>query len=96
MLVRPGRQFLDEITSEDMITERNYGSVSRVFIVSKEDRSLMADFEYWMTERSPGVEVKEIEGADHMVMLSKPKELCNLLLEIAKKYCIMCTWADNN
>ncbi|XP_008800037.2 probable esterase PIR7A [Phoenix dactylifera] len=86
MLVRPGRQFLDEITREDMITEKNYGSVSRVFIVSKEDGSLMPDFQYWMTERSPGVEVKEIEGADHMVMLSKAKELCNVLLGIAKKY----------
>lgn len=86
MLVRPGRQFLDDITSEDLITEKNYSSVRRVFIVSKEDQSLMMDFQLWMAEKSPGVEVKEIEGADHMVMLSKPKDLCNLLLEIAGKY----------
>lgn len=82
LLVRPGRQFLDEITSDDMIAEKNYGSVSRVFIVSKEDRSLMADFQYWMTERSPGVEVKDIEGADHMVMRSPSRD--------CEEYLILC------
>jgi hypothetical protein len=31
-------------------------------------------------------EVKLINGADHMAMLSKPQELCLSLVEIAHKY----------
>ncbi|XP_073104674.1 norfluorocurarine synthase 2 [Elaeis guineensis] len=86
MLVRPGSLFLDHITKEAMITEENFGSLSRVYIVCKEDKSMIEDFQRWMIERSPGTEVKEIEGADHMVMLSKTKELYSLLLDIAKEH----------
>nr|XP_010921788.1 probable esterase PIR7A isoform X1 [Elaeis guineensis] len=86
MLVRPGIWLQDDPTSGDMVTKENYGSVSRVFISCKEDLCLEEDFQHWMIAESPGVEVKEIEAADHMVMLSKPKELCNLLLEIANNY----------
>ncbi|KAG1338662.1 Esterase PIR7B [Cocos nucifera] len=86
MLVRPGIRFQDDPTSGYMVTKENYGSVSRVFIMCKEDLCLGEDFRRWMIAESPGVEVKEMEAADHMVMLSKPKELCNLLLEIANKY----------
>ncbi|XP_010921789.2 esterase PIR7B isoform X2 [Elaeis guineensis] len=84
--VRPGIWLQDDPTSGDMVTKENYGSVSRVFISCKEDLCLEEDFQHWMIAESPGVEVKEIEAADHMVMLSKPKELCNLLLEIANNY----------
>ncbi|GMP28137.1 hypothetical protein CsSME_00003813 [Camellia sinensis var. sinensis] len=31
-------------------------------------------------------EVKEIKGADHMAMFSKPREPCCCLLEIANKH----------
>lgn len=86
MLVRPGNLFLDHLTKEVMITEENFGSLSRVYIVCKEDKSMTEDFQRWMIGRSSGTEVKEIEGADHMVMLSKSKELYNLLLDIAKEH----------
>nr|XP_029120776.1 esterase PIR7B-like isoform X2 [Elaeis guineensis] len=86
MLVRPGIRLQDDPTSGDMVTKENYGSVSRVFILCKEDLCLEENFQRSIIAESPGVEVKEIEAADHMVMLSKPKELCNLLLEIANKY----------
>ncbi|KAG1338660.1 esterase PIR7B-like [Cocos nucifera] len=86
MLVRPGIRLQDDPTGGDTVTKENYGSVSRVFIVCKEDLCIEEDFQRWMIAESPGVEVKEMEAADHMVMLSKPKELCNLLLEIANKY----------
>ena len=86
MLVRPGNLFLDHITKEVMITEENFGSLSRAYIVCKEDKSIAVDFQRWMIERSPGVEVKEIEGADHMVMLSKTKELYSILQDIAREH----------
>lgn len=87
MLVRPGSQLQEDPTGTgDMVTKDRYGSVSRVFILCKGDLCLEEDFQRWMIAESPGVEVKEIEAADHMVMLSKPEELCNLLLDISSKY----------
>lgn len=83
MLVRPGRCFPNDPESENMVTEHNYGSINRAFVVCKEDKAIEEEFQRWMIEQSPGIEVKEIEGADHMVMLSKPQELC---LEIGEKY----------
>ncbi|XP_050291595.1 methyl jasmonate esterase 1-like isoform X2 [Quercus robur] len=44
------------------------------------------DFQRWMIENNPADEVKVITGSDHMVMFSKPKELCSCLQEIAEKY----------
>nr|XP_023926575.1 polyneuridine-aldehyde esterase-like isoform X1 [Quercus suber]XP_023926576.1 polyneuridine-aldehyde esterase-like isoform X1 [Quercus suber] len=44
------------------------------------------DFQRWMIENNPADEVKVITGSDHMVMFSKPKELCLCLQEIAEKY----------
>ncbi|XP_038980513.1 probable esterase PIR7A [Phoenix dactylifera] len=84
MLVRPSSLF--EHDDPLVVSKENYGSVSRVFVVCKEDLAIKEDFQRWMIEQSPEVEVREIEEAGHIVMLSKPKELCSLLLEIAGKY----------
>ncbi|KAK1299913.1 putative methylesterase 19 [Acorus calamus] len=40
-------------------------------------------YQIWMLENYAVEAVKEIKGADHMAMLSKPKELFELLMEIA-------------
>lgn len=39
-----------------------------------------------MIKNNPTDEVKVIADSDHMVMFSKPQELCSCLLEIAKNY----------
>ncbi|KAL6012532.1 putative methylesterase 19 [Asimina triloba] len=44
------------------------------------------DFQRWIIRNNPPKEVKEIDGADHMVMMSKPQELCQCLLEMAENY----------
>ncbi|KAF3335338.1 putative esterase PIR7A [Carex littledalei] len=86
LLVRPGTQFKDDKIYEKMITKEKYGQVPRVYIVCRDDRIAPEQFQKWMIEQSPGTEVMEIAGADHMVMLSKPTELFNVLQEIANKY----------
>ncbi|XP_058081451.1 methyl jasmonate esterase 1-like isoform X2 [Magnolia sinica] len=86
MLVRVGSLFEEDISAENMLTVENYGSVSRVYIVCKEDELMEEDLQNWIIKNNPTDEVKAIEGSDHMVMLSKPKELCACLLEIAGKY----------
>ncbi|KAG8054026.1 hypothetical protein GUJ93_ZPchr0001g30585 [Zizania palustris] len=88
MLVRPCIQFLDDPIMKDdtLLTDGSYGSVKRVFMIAKADSSSDEEMQRWMIDLSPGVEVEEIAGADHMVMCSKPRELCDILLTIASNY----------
>ncbi|XWS29368.1 hypothetical protein CRYUN_Cryun24cG0023500 [Craigia yunnanensis] len=85
-LLRPTGLFLKDLAKESLLTEENFGSVNRVFILSKEDELFNEHFQRWFVEISPTKDVKVIEGADHMSMLSKPKELCLCFLEIAEEY----------
>uniref|UniRef100_A0A0A9BA90 AB hydrolase-1 domain-containing protein n=1 Tax=Arundo donax TaxID=35708 RepID=A0A0A9BA90_ARUDO len=39
-----------------------------------------------MASWNPGTEVRGLQGADHIAMLSKPRELSELLMEIADQY----------
>lgn len=53
--------------------------------MTSEDKLLKKEFQQLMIESNPPEEVKEIEGADHMVMMSKPHELFKFLLRFADK-----------
>ncbi|XP_058081409.1 methyl jasmonate esterase 1-like isoform X2 [Magnolia sinica] len=86
MLVRPGKPFQEDTSKENMLSKENYGSVSRVYIVCKEDELIKEDLQHWIIANNPPKEVMEIDGSDHMVMLSKPRELCDCLLEVAERY----------
>lgn len=86
LLVRPSGLYLEDISNETMLSEENYGSINRVYIICKQDKLYSVDFQRWVIENNPPKEVKEIEDSDHMVMFSKPKELCKCLLEIAETY----------
>ncbi|KAJ3699914.1 hypothetical protein LUZ61_003619 [Rhynchospora tenuis] len=86
LLVRPGTDFSDDPIYEKMITKGKYGSVSRVYIVCQDDHFAPEQLQKWMVEKSPGTELVEIAGADHMVMLSKPTEMFGVLQKVAKKY----------
>ncbi|XP_027163745.1 probable esterase PIR7A [Coffea eugenioides] len=87
MLLRPLFLYSEEdMTKELMLTTRNYGSVSRVFIIADEDKLQEKGFQEWMIQKNPPDEVVEITGSDHMVMISKPIELLVRLLGIAGKY----------
>ncbi|KAM3354131.1 hypothetical protein ACQJBY_025018 [Aegilops geniculata] len=88
MLVRPGRQFGDDamVKDEALLTDGNYGSVKKVYVVAMEDAAFSEEMQRWMVDLSPGTEAEEIAGADHMAMFSKPRELCDVLLRIASKH----------
>ncbi|KAM7506977.1 hypothetical protein LguiA_017430 [Lonicera macranthoides] len=86
-LARPCPSFHDEKSEKEiLLTEKNYGSVHRVYIMSGQDKGLHVELQKYMIDRNPPDEVKEIPDSDHMVMNSKPQELCSYLLEIAEKY----------
>ncbi|CAK7339426.1 unnamed protein product [Dovyalis caffra] len=82
--------FLMDLANESLLTEEKFGSVKRVFIVCEADELLKKDFQEWFIERSPTKDVKFIAGADHMAMISKPKELCLCFQKIADKYYRTC------
>ncbi|XP_037415626.1 probable esterase PIR7A isoform X2 [Triticum dicoccoides] len=88
LLVRPGCQFVDDplMRDEALLTDANYGSVKKVYVVLKDDASSSEEMQRWMVDLSPGTEAEELAGADHMAMCSKPRELCDVLLRIASKH----------
>ncbi|KAK4416822.1 Salicylic acid-binding protein 2 [Sesamum alatum] len=88
MLVRPCCIFLQDLSNKSAFSKEGFGSVKRVFIVCPEDKTIPLNFQRWQIETIGVDQVKEIENADHMPMLSKPQELCQCLLEIAKYYCV--------
>ncbi|CAK7339425.1 unnamed protein product [Dovyalis caffra] len=86
VLIRPHKFFLEDLAKESLLSKAKFGSVERVFVVCKEDGVFGEEIQQWIIENSPTKEVKFIEGAAHMVMLSKPKDICLCLEEIAEKY----------
>jgi hypothetical protein len=88
MLTRQGSQFVDDpiMKDETLLTEANYGSVKKVFVVVKADACTPEELQRWMVDLSPGTEAEELAGADHMAMCSRPRELCDVLLAIAGKH----------
>ncbi|KAG5535711.1 hypothetical protein RHGRI_023466 [Rhododendron griersonianum] len=88
MLVRPYPFYHhDEVglVNDTALTNENYGSVRRVYVVVEEDYTVKEEFQRWLIENNPADEVKVISGADHMVMFSKPQELSSCLLGLAEK-----------
>ncbi|XWS33672.1 hypothetical protein CRYUN_Cryun22dG0102800 [Craigia yunnanensis] len=88
MLVRPFSTSSDaaSIEEETALTREKYGSVRRVYIMCNKDKVMDEDFQRWVIENNPPDEVILISDSDHMVMFSKPQELCSSLEEIAEKY----------
>ncbi|XP_055806289.1 salicylic acid-binding protein 2-like [Solanum dulcamara] len=85
-LVRPSSLFREDLSKAKYFTDEGYGSVKRVYIECTEDKGIPEEFRRWQIDNIGVTEVKEIQGADHMSMLSMPKQLCATLLEIAHKY----------
>ncbi|XP_039000016.1 polyneuridine-aldehyde esterase-like [Hibiscus syriacus] len=86
-LVRHVGLFNDEESIKAVaVTKEKHGSVRRVFIVCGKDYIMKEEYQRWMIENNPPDEVKSISDSDHMVMFSRPNELCSCLQEIADKY----------
>ncbi|CAI8609210.1 unnamed protein product [Vicia faba] len=50
------------------------------------DVSIPLKFQLWMIQNAGINDVFEINGSDHMAMISKPQQLCDSLYQIATKY----------
>ncbi|KAL8131381.1 methyl jasmonate esterase 1-like [Apium graveolens] len=85
-LIRPFPIFRDDFTlKEAELTDKNYGSIRRVYIVSQGDLIITEETQKGMISNYTPQDVKEISGADHMVMFSKPRELASLLQAVAEE-----------
>ncbi|OMO56786.1 polyneuridine-aldehyde esterase-like protein [Corchorus capsularis] len=85
-LLRKGKWFMKDLGKESLLTKEKFGCVKRVYIVCNDDLIIKESLQKWFIENSPTEDVKVIEGADHMAMFCKPKELCQCLQEVAEKY----------
>lgn len=85
-LLRPSSLFREDLWNKCPFSNEGFGSVKRVYVVCSQDKAIPLNFQLWQIENFGVDEVKEIENADHMPMLSTPQELCQCLVEIAKKY----------
>ena len=84
---RPSQRFQNDATMNGaVLTAERYGAVRRVCVVAEEDALFSPEFLQRMALWNPCTEVRGVQGADHMPMLSKPRELTELLVEIANKY----------
>ncbi|XP_038883006.1 methylesterase 10-like [Benincasa hispida] len=86
LLVRPFKMFFEDLSKESVLTEAKFGSVDRVFIVCEGDEVMEEKFQRLMIEEFPPKAVKYIYGGGHMVMLSKPKQLYQHLIEVAESF----------
>ncbi|KAL6662310.1 hypothetical protein ACP70R_000169 [Stipagrostis hirtigluma subsp. patula] len=85
-LIRVGSVFLEDLQIQQPLSKNRYGLVPKVYIVCKQDRTLPEGFQRWMVSNSPVDEVKEIDDADHMAMLSTPDKVAACIMDIAEKY----------
>ncbi|XP_021731703.1 methylesterase 3-like [Chenopodium quinoa] len=83
ILVRPR----PVVSIEGLIfTKEKYGSVSRVLIISEEDKIVTEDAVKLMIMKNPPNKIFTVKSSDHMVMLSQPTQLFAYLLSIAHEF----------
>ncbi|XP_015944394.1 methyl jasmonate esterase 1-like [Arachis duranensis] len=86
-LMRAFRLFSNEdVTKVLTLSHAKYGSVSRVYVVSEKDVLITPNLQRRIIKDNPPNRVVEIAGSDHMVMMSKPKDLYLQLQSIAANY----------
>ncbi|KAH6781396.1 methyl esterase 1 [Perilla frutescens var. frutescens] len=86
MLLRPSSLFLEDLSKKSAFSKQGYGSVKKAYVVLTEDKAIPVNFQRWQIETIGVDEVKVIENADHMAMISKPLYVCQILLKIANTY----------
>eukprot|EP01018_Ginkgo_biloba_P010395 Gb_07888 [translate_table: standard] len=64
-------------------TKKRYGSVRRVYMVTKEDKAIPEDLQRKMIAENPPDRVYEMECSDHSPFFCNPTQLADILIEIA-------------
>uniref|UniRef100_A0A0D9XRH6 AB hydrolase-1 domain-containing protein n=1 Tax=Leersia perrieri TaxID=77586 RepID=A0A0D9XRH6_9ORYZ len=88
-LLRVGSTFVEDLQVQKPFSEDRYGSVRKVYIICKQDKTIPEEFQRKMVENGGGRpvdEVREIDGADHMAMLSAPDHVVDCIANVAEMY----------
>ncbi|CAM0883324.1 unnamed protein product [Alopecurus aequalis] len=85
-LMRIGSLFVEDLQIQLPFTKERYGSVPKVYVVCKQDETISEEHQRWMVANNPVDEVMEIDGADHMAMLSAPDQVVECIIDITKRY----------
>jgi pimeloyl-ACP methyl ester carboxylesterase len=84
--MRIGSLFLEDLQTQPPFTKDHYGLVRKVYVVCKQDKTITEEHQRWMVANNPVDEVMEIDGADHMAMLSTPDQVVKCIIDIANRY----------
>lgn len=69
------------------LSKEKYDSIRRVYVICDKDKVLKEEqFQRLLIKNNSSDEVQTIHDAGHMVMFSKPRELCSCLVIISQKY----------
>ena len=65
------------------LSDSNYGSVRRFYIVTPEDQAITSALQEAMINSNPPEQVFRVKGSDHSPFFSRPQALHKILVEIA-------------
>ncbi|GER39643.1 methyl esterase 10 [Striga asiatica] len=85
MLLRPSLSFAKDLSKPGLLSQDRYGKIKRCYVICEEDDASSVEFQRHNIEENPP-DVVSIAEAGHMVMFTRPQELCHCLLELADKY----------
>ncbi|CAA0832770.1 methyl esterase 10 [Striga hermonthica] len=81
MLLRPNFFFVKDLSKPGLLSQERYGKVKRCYVICEEDDASSVEFQRHNIEENPPDVVVSITEAGHMVMLTRPQELCHCLLD---------------
>ncbi|KAH7516107.1 hypothetical protein FEM48_Zijuj10G0099800 [Ziziphus jujuba var. spinosa] len=70
------------VTEKLTLSEKNYGSVRRFYIVTQEDQAIPVPLQETMINSNPPEQVFRVKGSDHAPFFSRPQALHKILVEI--------------
>ena len=65
------------------LSERNYGSIPRYYIISESDEALPPSMQATMVEQNPPHKVITLANSDHSPFFSDPSNLVDVFISIA-------------
>lgn len=70
------------VTEKLSLSDNNYGSVQRFYIVTQEDRAISIPLQEAMIYSNPPQQVFRVKGSDHAPFFSRPQALHKILVDI--------------
>nr|1SCI_A Chain A, (S)-acetone-cyanohydrin lyase [Hevea brasiliensis]1SCK_A Chain A, (S)-acetone-cyanohydrin lyase [Hevea brasiliensis]1SCQ_A Chain A, (S)-acetone-cyanohydrin lyase [Hevea brasiliensis] len=86
MLTRKGSLFQNILAKRPFFTKEGYGSIKKIYVWTDQDEIFLPEFQLWQIENYKPDKVYKVEGGDHLLQLTKTKEIAEILQEVADTY----------